>query len=503
MRARTVNFHPRRNLILGMNHVGKSTVTKLILETLGATPLGKLERWDAAAITLLTLTIENEDFQILRQRSNRALFNSQGELIAVASREGEWVKVLADFTDFNLILSDKNENISQADAACMFLPFYINQDGGWTGVWQSFKGMSRFRAPNKSVVEYFTQTLPPRFYIAKAESDVVSKELVSVEAELRILNRTRERLAKSIEVVGPQISAEAFELEIKEITRQLTSLNAKQEVLRTHAATWQEGLSSIDHQIALTTDALIRFKQDFKYLSKPEQEELVCPTCGAHHEESFLSILSFAEDARAVSEMLIRLQESREFLKRSLEQSARERNALAERYKELHDILEVKRGELQFGDVVKSMGSGVALAAFDQEDRSLEELRNKHLLAQDKWDREMKIYRNPKRRKAIKLAFQDHYMKARIALNLPSRDVSKMQVTDRPDISGSGGPREVLAYFAALWWVSRSPQFDFAIFRANHRRLSCSVWSGQGEFAGYAAFHQHWPSGRCTGALDL
>src|SRR6185437_16191534 len=28
------------------------------------------------------------------------------------------------------------------------------------------------------------------------------------------------------------------------------------------------------------------------------------------------------------------------------------------------------------------------------------------------------------------------------------------------DISGSGGPREVLAYYAALWWVSRNAEFD-------------------------------------------
>jgi hypothetical protein len=71
----------------------------------------------------------------------------------------------------------------------------------------------------------------------------------------------------------------------------LTSLNAKQEALRTQATTWQEGLNSVDHQIAVTTNALMRFKQDFKYLSKPDQEELVCPTCGAHYEESFSSIL--------------------------------------------------------------------------------------------------------------------------------------------------------------------------------------------------------------------
>ena len=31
----------------------------------------------------------------------------------------------------------------------------------------------------------------------------------------------------------------------------------------------------------------------------------------------------------------------------------------------------MKRGELKFNDVIKSMGSGAALSVFDQEDRSL------------------------------------------------------------------------------------------------------------------------------------
>jgi len=53
----------------------------------------------------------------------------------------------------------------------------------------------------------------------------------------------------------------------------------------------------VDHQIALTTAALKKFGEDFEYLSEPKREELICPTCGAHHEETFLSVLNFAEDA--------------------------------------------------------------------------------------------------------------------------------------------------------------------------------------------------------------
>jgi hypothetical protein len=341
----------------------------------------------------------------------------------------------------------------------MFLPFYINQDGGWTGIWRAFNGLSRFRSPATAIVEYFTQVVPPQFYVAKAESESEQRKITEIEADIRILNRTRERLSSSLDIAGPQISAEGFEVEIKEITRQLTTLNAQQEALRAEAVSLQEILASVDHQIALTTGALKRFGQDFGYLSNPKQEELICPTCGAQHEETFLSVLNFAEDARKLSEMLIRLQESRTLHGRRLAECESERRELATRYADLQAVLEVRRGELKFSDVVRSMGSGVAFIAFDQEDRALEETRNKHLIAKNQQDQNMKAFRNAKRRKSIKLAFQEEYRMARIKLNLPSRDITKMNVSSRPDISGSAGPREVLAYYAALWHVSRSAEF--------------------------------------------
>ena len=62
--------------------------------------------------------------------------------------------------DFNLVLNDKAETTTQADTACMFLSLYINQDGGWSGIRHTFKGLQWFRAPAKAIVEYFTQVVP-------------------------------------------------------------------------------------------------------------------------------------------------------------------------------------------------------------------------------------------------------------------------------------------------------------------------------------------------------
>jgi len=476
-KARALHFHPRRNLILGMNHMGKSTLIKQIYETLGATPMGKLQGWDDATISLLTASVDDEDFLFLRQLSNRAVFNASGELLACSGRLGGWMSIFGPFMNFNLVLNDKDEKTTQADSACMFLPFYINQDGGWSGIWHTFNGLGRFRSPSKAIVEYFTQVVPDQFYVAKAAFEKEEAALQSLDADIRILERTRERLTKSLTIAGPQLTPEGFEAEIEQIVRQLTGLNARQESLRQESVGLQESLCSVDHQIALTTDSLKRFSQDFAFLAQPSRDQLVCPTCGAQHEESFLSVLTFAEDARTLSDMLLRLQETRALLFNRNTQSSSEREALRTQYEQLQAVLEIKRGELKFGDVVKSMGSGMALTAFDQEDRDLEKTRDEHLRKRHGFDQEMKRSRSRKRRKQINALFREHYQGARTRLNLEARDVSRAQVSSRPDISGSGGPREVLAYYAALWWVSRAPEFESSF--SLPLVVDCPAQSGQ------------------------
>lgn len=459
-KGRRVEFHLNKNLILGMNHVGKSTLTKQIFEVFGAKPVGALDGWDDATIVYVTLLIDGADFHLLRQHQHRALFDNEGNLLHASSKLGEWTKFFSAFLDFNLVLSDKHEKSVQADAACMFLPFYVNQDGGWSGKWLTFEGLGRYKDATKSVVEYFTQVLPPKYYLAKTDAEAEIREIRAIEADLRILNRARARFLKSIEAVGPQLSAEGFELEIKEISRQLTELNAEQEVYRLEAVGLTEDLASVDHQIALTTETLMRFGQDFDFLAKPRQEDLVCPTCGAHHEESFLSVLNFAEDGRSLSEMLIQLQATRSRLVARLLECTEQRRNLENTYQELQTLLEVKRGEIQFQDVVKSMGSGIALRTFDHEDRDLNKSLEGHLTKKYRLEQDMKALKSAKRRREIRDFFQERYRDARVRLNLMSKDMKKVQVTTRPNVSGSGGPREVLAYYAALWWTSEADRFD-------------------------------------------
>ena len=75
-RARHVEFHPSKNLLVGRNHTGKTTLIRSLFETLGATPQGELEQWDENAASLLEFSVDSNRYFALHQNGRRALFDA-------------------------------------------------------------------------------------------------------------------------------------------------------------------------------------------------------------------------------------------------------------------------------------------------------------------------------------------------------------------------------------------------------------------------------------------
>jgi hypothetical protein len=199
-----VDFHPRKNLLLGRNHTGKSTVIRMLFETLGAMPVGKLLKWNPGTVSLVQFAVDEKRYFALRQLSSRALFDGDMKLIVSTSRMSQWSREFGRVAGFNLVFSDRDSDVIAAEPSCFFLPFYINQDGSWYSEWNTFNGMRRFGAPWGLILEYFTGISPPEYYLAKAERDKAAKELEEQSREARLLDRARERFSKTLALSGPK-----------------------------------------------------------------------------------------------------------------------------------------------------------------------------------------------------------------------------------------------------------------------------------------------------------
>ncbi len=451
-KARHVSFHPQKNLLRGRNHTGKTSLIRSIFETLGAKPQGKLESWDENTASLLEFSVGGCHFFALHQNGRRALFNANQEMIIATSKFGEWSQAFCNVTDFNLVFTDKKESaIQPADPACFFLPFYVNQDGSWQSEWNTFSGLKRFNSPWSAILEYFTGVCPPEYYRARAERVQESKALEEHRREYKLLERTIERFSRTLPLSGPKLNPENFANEIALLTQGVTELNQQQELLRSAAVREQDLLSSLEQQIRLADDALAAYGHDAKYLRTGDSEPLICPTCNAEHTKSFLDLLHFAEDARVLRELAGRLREDATEVRHRCGKALARLSTLNENYQRISSVLDTRKGELKFQDVAESMGAESAFAAFEVERKLLQEAIDKALVVVNALDEKMKRLRAPKRTRAILEDFRSYYVSGRVALKLPPVDASKMKLTGRPDLSGSGGPRSILAYYAALW----------------------------------------------------
>lgn len=462
-RAKVMTFKSGKNLIVGKNHTGKSSLIKSLFTTLGAPPSGKLQGWDEDTITKVGFSVDGRRFAALYQAGTRALFDADGKALAIAQNQPTWSEAFATATGFNLPLIDKNSKTVLADPRCFFMPFYINQDGSWMAEWDTFTGIQQYKAPIVSILEYFTGVKPPEYYASKAKKDAEQIFIDELRREKVSLDKARERVSKSLSMSGPKVDPKNFEAEIAQLTTEITDLNRKQETLRDQAVKERELLSSINLQNKLAEEALKVYESDSAFIRSELRDAMVCPVCNAEHENSFLDLLTYAEDARSLRDITVRLRGDAREVESRLSKTQGQINELAVHYRKVSDLLATRRGDMQFTQVVDSMGAERAFTAFEQERAVLEKELGERLLTQERLSAEMDKLTDRARSKEILKTFREAYSSALIALNLPATDTSKARLNSRPKISGSGGPRSVLAYYAALWAACYGPLGSFQV----------------------------------------
>ncbi|MFL0690711.1 MAG: hypothetical protein ACJLUP_00805 [Agrobacterium tumefaciens] len=462
-RARTVEFSLKKTLVVGMNHTGKSSLIKSLFIALGATPTGDLDRWSKDAATLVSFSIDGVDYFVVRQHANRALFDADGKFLFAATNATDWGKRFASLSGYNLVLTDKNLNPVHGDARTFFLPFYINQDGSWLSSWDTFVGLPQYRQPFQSVLEFFTGVKPADYYELNAQKIIRKSALDDVRSEQRMLKTIKERFAKAVPLDGPKTIPEVFEKDVEALTLEMTLLNAEQEELKDSLVRQKETIDSLKLQVDLALHALTHFDRDAEYLRLDPNGTLTCPTCHAEHGKTFIEILKYTEDARVLRALVTDLRKDEQTAVAAYSKTRDNLRNLDAKYSQVSAILDVRRGDVKLGDIIASMGAETALVAFDAE---LEDLKTKidGLLSEiDALDEKLDDLTNPERTKQILELFRTSYLEALTALNMPVVDTKRMKLTSRPDLSGSGGPRSILAYYVALWRTSLGEHGGYSV----------------------------------------
>jgi len=160
--AKKVKFHPRATIIRGPNDTGKSSLIKSVLFTFGATPAEIDDRWKRAGVSsVVRFRIDDNSYALYRHGDCFSLFSGRGTLLGnFNSITTELAPRIAEIFHFGLTLEAQDGKTITATPAFLLLPFYIDQDGGWSNNWHSFERLQQFKNWRQDCVYYHTGIRP-------------------------------------------------------------------------------------------------------------------------------------------------------------------------------------------------------------------------------------------------------------------------------------------------------------------------------------------------------
>lgn len=452
-RARTEIFDADVTTIVADNEFGKSSLVKSLYSALGADPSKTPEAWkNAKVILLLKLNINDETYYILRQDGYFAFFDNEEKLLWTAnSIVSDLAPKISKFLDFNILFKQKGgKSITPPPAFC-FLPFYIDQDKGWTDTWASFSGLGMISNFQTEIAEFHTGIKPPEYYKAKIDKDYASTKRNELLQEKGALTKAKKRFSDKRKKIGIALDIETFQDRIQALLKEQNIIQSLYDELRSEISDLQSIRSVAREEAEIAKKVLSELNADIKFATDFSDSEIVCPVCSTIHENDFANRFGLTNDADACRTILVGAQAKVEKLDKDIAQKLTGVPELENRISNIKEILEETRGEVKLADMLKDESERLVDKSFEDEEAALDVDIGKFNTKISDAKQKMSEFTKASHKKKI-VEFYDNKLRTFCGelniSNIPSSVWGKV----RPIISetGSLNPRLLLAYYYAV-----------------------------------------------------
>lgn len=451
-RAATIEFHPRLTVINGENDVGKSSIIKSLYWAFGAR-VKMHTKWTQARVkTLVTFTVNDQRYSILRDGAAFAVFDSEAKkLISTTNVTKNLGPFIAELLDFGLVFTNRSGEPEIPPPAYAFLPFYIDQDAGWYQALESFDVRGQYTNARKAIIEFHSGIRPNKYYELQAKKRKLDMERGEMIRDRTAVEKAIKKLGLEATFSGLELTEEEHEESIERLLRRLQRLRVFRQKRAAELANIVDERELLKEQLDITQAAMQELTKDFSWISKIEDNEILCPTCGTVHENNFVNRFSILDDREACMDFLklghARLQELAEKVINIQEAMKQADDTMAQ----ISEVLAERRGDVTLKDVIESEGRRNAATLFNAQLDELTAEIGKRAAEIGEIDIELRKINDAKRKKQIEGYYAQEMMTFLKRLNVSNIDLASASKIDRKiNDTGSDQPRAVLAYYLAL-----------------------------------------------------
>ncbi|WP_231031993.1 hypothetical protein [Sphingomonas sp. IC-56] len=463
-KARNLEFHHRITVITGTNDVGKSSVIKSLYWAFGATPAVIHPTWANANVkALVTFTVDGTRYKILRDHTSIAVFDEHDRLLLTTSQiTKDLAPFLASLLNFKLVLTNRQGEPEVPPPAYAFLPFYIDQDSGWTKPLDSFSYLTQYTDFRKALLEFHTGILPNEYYELEAEKRRLQVDQRLLEADRRVIQKAVERFKLEVNFDGLELSIEGHEQAIEQLLERIQSVRTLRQVRAKELADVLDERLLIEQQLLIVKASIFELEKDATFAGELP-DEVFCPTCGTNHQNDFANRFGIVEDREACFEFFSRARSRVAELTAKAVRAEAELRSADRTISEIQTAINVKKGDISLFEVIESRGRRIASNMFDGQIDQLNRQIGEILGIIKDITTNLENLKDKSRRNKIVRFYSEFMLKYLDRLDVTNFSGDEvMRIPARIRETGSDLPRAILSYFLAV--LQTISQFSSSIF---------------------------------------
>ncbi|MEY0834954.1 AAA family ATPase [Providencia alcalifaciens] len=444
-KAFTHVFSEGVNFIYGTNDVGKSSLIKSLYYTLGG-DLRLDDAWKSDDIvTLVEINNGTNDFIFLRYKKLIGVFDLKNDDLVVYSSIASLASRISNIFGFKLELHNKFTGATtQANPACLFAPFFIDQDEGWKAVLNSFDNMTMYSEWQKNILYYHSGIKPKEYYTVQGKVKAVKVKISELDGFVKVLKRSKNKIDESFGVVLFDVDLDFYKLKLNRVLNEYSDLNLKQTEYRLELLKLYSRKNFLESELKEITAVI----DDEFEVSNLHYDSATCSVNEykyINYKDEMLKNISDLVDEKSKIESNIP----------KLNQMLEESRVASESLQAL--ILETK-SEITLHDVIKSAAYHEIESTFvSQLDELFAEIAGKQRELSG-LEEELEVFNDKKRTNKINQSFKGYFAKALKELGVENTKAGS--ITSYNAITkgktGSRGPRGIFAFHYALLSVMKS-----------------------------------------------
>lgn len=428
------------------NHTGKSLIAKSIYYAFGADLNKYTISWkELKIVTIVDFEYQNVFYSLFRQKNKFILVNKTHNVIKFFNDTAQLKNFYNDLFMLKLKLLKKNDDLKHNPyPQALFLPFYIDQDKGWSSNWDSFNSLGMYKNPLKEIFEFYTGAKTNNYYdLLQKQDSLYAKNTKIKESYNKYQIAINENMNNFKQNIGANLEIRNFKKEIDILLIELNKIQKIKNKLKSELLKFNNEKYSLEESIKNCTTILDDLEKDETYINQNcSSNTIKCPICGVEHSNNesikYIFSLDIENCKKDINELIIKKEKIdkkiNDIQKNILDTSSKENK--------INMLLNKTKKRVKLKDVIISEGVKTLL-------KELQKKQNNCLRKIEENDEEISFIKKDlnhymKIQKERNTEFQN-IMKKHIQ-SLDITDIEPNTIGEKNSAGGSDIPKGMLAY---------------------------------------------------------